>query len=349
MRNPTLTGRYYYLDALRIIAICAIVLLHVAGSYWYELDVSSFDWHVVNAYDCMTRWGVPVFVMISGALFLDPGRPQPLRKLWGKNILHIVVLILFWGLFYALIYDRPGQLSPESLMGFLEAAIFGPQHLWFLFMLIGLYAIVPLLRCITANEDATRYFLAIGFVLNVALPLATINGMLPLLDRLMGAFMIQLPLGYSFYFVLGHYLASHVFTRRVRIGIYLLGLLGLVAATMASAWFSGIAHAADNVVIAGSCFFMFAATGIFVFVRQLFHKHEPSARDKRLVMTLSSCTLGVYVIHIFVLRLLMQLGMSGILPHALVSIPGMALLTCVLSFGIAYVLKKIPVFGSYFV
>ena len=159
MRNPTLTERYYYLDALRIIAICAIVLLHVAGSYWYELDVSSFDWHVVNAYDCMTRWGVPVFVMISGALFLDPGRPQPLRKLWGKNILHIVVLILFWGLFYALIYDRPGQLSPESLMGFLEAAIFGPQHLWFLFMLIGLYAIVPLLRCITANEDATRYFL----------------------------------------------------------------------------------------------------------------------------------------------------------------------------------------------
>lgn len=100
-----------------------------------------------------------------------------------------------------------------------------------------------------------------------------------------------------------------------------------------------------NVVIAGSCFFMFAATGIFVFVRQLFHKHEPSARGKRLVMALSSCTLGVYVIHIFVLRLLMQLGMSGIVPPVLVSIPGMALLTCVLS----YALKKIPVFGSYFV
>ena len=118
---------------------------------------------------------------------------------------------------------------------------------------------------------------------------------------------------------------------------------------MASAWFSGIAHVADNVVIADSCFFMFSATGIFVFVRQLFHKHEPSARGRHLVTTLSSCTLGVYVIHIFVLRLLMQLGMSGILPHVLVSIPGMALLTCVLSFSIAYVLKKIPVFGSYFV
>lgn len=161
--------------------------------------------------------------------------------------------------------------------------------------------------------------------------------------------MIQLPLGYSFYFVLGHYLASHVFTRRVRIGIYFLGLLCLVAATAASAWFSNIAHAADNVIIAGSCFFMFAAAGIFVFVKQLFHKHEPSARGKRLVTALSSCTLGVYVIHIFVLRLLMQLGMSGIVPPVLVSIPGMALLACVLSFGIAYVLKKIPVFGSYFV
>ena len=99
--------RRYYLDALRIVAICAIVLLHVAGSYWYQLSVYTSEWQAINLYDCITRWGVPVFVMISGALFLDPAREQPIKKLWTRNIPKLVRLILFWGLLYALVYDLP--------------------------------------------------------------------------------------------------------------------------------------------------------------------------------------------------------------------------------------------------
>lgn len=79
-RYPILEKRRYYLDVLRIVAICAIVLLHVAGSYWYQLSVYTSEWQAINLYDCITRWGVPVFVMISGALFLDPAREQPIKK-----------------------------------------------------------------------------------------------------------------------------------------------------------------------------------------------------------------------------------------------------------------------------
>lgn len=176
-------SRITYLDILRLVSICAIVLLHVAGSFWYVLEVDTFDWMVTNFYDCATRWGVPVFVMISGALFLDPNRPQPLRKLWAKNILHLCVIILFWGLVNALLYKLPSSLSFASALAVVKEIVFGPVHFWFLFMLLGLYILVPIIRCITANKQAMEYFLVIGLIVNVVFPILSAGDSLPVTKK----------------------------------------------------------------------------------------------------------------------------------------------------------------------
>lgn len=343
------SNRTYYLDTLRIIAICAIVLLHVAGSYWYLLDVSSFDWVVINAYDCITRWGVPVFVMISGALFLDPKRPQPLRKLWTKNIPRLAALIVFWGLLYALVFDWPQTWSVESAFAFIHDLLFGTPHLWFLFMLIGLYVIVPLLRCITANEQATRYFLILGLIVNVIIPPLSSSGCFGIGEEIYTALLLELPLGYSFFFVLGYYLNSHDLSRVWRLAIYLIGAAGLIAATVVTAWLSGLSGEANKLVIQSTYPFAFAAAGVFIAVKRFFKKRTFNEARLGTIYTLSSCTLGVYVIHIFVLRALMQFGISALDPDPLLGSLCLAAITIVLSFAIAYVLKKIPFFGNYLV
>ena len=351
MSAPQNSQRIHFLDALRVIAICAIVLLHVAGSYWYVLDVDTSAWQAMNLYDCATRWGVPVFVMISGTLFLDPARPQPIRKLWTKNIPHIVVLILFWGIIYALLYHMPQAVTPGKLLGFLKYWVFGPQHFWFLFMLIGLYVLVPVLRCITANDTALKYFLVLGLVLNLVAPALLSGERLPVIQELLDMFMIRMPLGYVFYFALGYFLASRTVPRVWRIILYIAGALSLAAAVFASSWVSLVAGAPDNALIASTYPYMLASAAVFVAVRQFFAKrtHDESRASSRALRELSACTLGVYAIHIIVLRALMSAGLSAVAFEPFLAVPLLALATIVISFAFAWLLRRIPFIGRYFV
>ena len=64
-------GRILYFDFLRIFATLAVMVLHVAAQNWYGTSVPSFEWQTFNFFHSVTRFGVPIFVMISGALFLN--------------------------------------------------------------------------------------------------------------------------------------------------------------------------------------------------------------------------------------------------------------------------------------
>lgn len=65
------SSRVIYLDILRIIAAFFIVVLHTAVTSLDSFGTTSWEWNVSNFYDSISRWAVPVFVMISGALFLN--------------------------------------------------------------------------------------------------------------------------------------------------------------------------------------------------------------------------------------------------------------------------------------
>ena len=73
--------RVIYLDYLRIAATFCVVVLHISGQNWYTTSVNSFEWNVLNFYDSIVRWVVPIFVMISGALFLDNEKELSVNKL----------------------------------------------------------------------------------------------------------------------------------------------------------------------------------------------------------------------------------------------------------------------------
>ena len=61
--------RCIYFDILRIVACFAVIIIHVCSWYLYS-DINSPNWQVFNFYNSIVKWSVPIFVMISGALFL---------------------------------------------------------------------------------------------------------------------------------------------------------------------------------------------------------------------------------------------------------------------------------------
>ena len=150
--NKILTDRVVYFDYLRILATLAIVALHTCGKA--NVEIASTNWNVLNIYDSLTRWGVPVFVMISGALFL--GKDIPMQKLLKKNILRIITAFLFWSLLYTMWKIQISEHS-SSLRDVLLTFFKGHYHMWFLYMIVCLYLIVPLLNKIVARFRLALY------------------------------------------------------------------------------------------------------------------------------------------------------------------------------------------------
>ena len=96
--------RVIYFDVLRVAAIFAVVAVHLSAMHWADVDVNSRAWFAFNLYCTAGKWSVPIFVMISGALFL--GRDVSISAILKKNVARIATVFLFWSGCYALVSRR---------------------------------------------------------------------------------------------------------------------------------------------------------------------------------------------------------------------------------------------------
>lgn len=164
-------NRIIYLDVLRILATFAVIAIHVCSQNWSKVQPSSYEWNIFNFYSGLSRWAVPIFVMISGALFLDNRRTINIKKLYTKNILRIITAFIFWSMFYAIITNDFWGKDRGNIKLFVKSFIEGHYHLWFLHMILGLYIATPILRKIAADLKTTEYFLIISMIFTFIVPM----------------------------------------------------------------------------------------------------------------------------------------------------------------------------------
>ena len=81
-----------WISNARIVAIFSVVCLHIAAYAVLNAELGTANWWSGNFYDAATRWCVPVFVMVSGALLLEP-RPQEGRKLFIMISAHDMIKV----------------------------------------------------------------------------------------------------------------------------------------------------------------------------------------------------------------------------------------------------------------
>ena len=167
--------RIVYFDYLRVFATVAVVILHAAAQNWYFADPSGLDWNILNFYDSIVRWGVPAFIMISGALFLS--RDISIKALYSKNILRMFVSFFVWAAFYAfsnsLIEFAFGGVFSFSTKDVILNTLTGNYHMWFIPMIIGLYMSVPILKEILKSKSTTKYFIVLSFIFAFVVPQIT--------------------------------------------------------------------------------------------------------------------------------------------------------------------------------
>lgn len=335
-------------DWMRVMASFAVVLLHVSAQYFNVLDTTSFGWGVSNFYDSMVRWSVPVFVMISGALFLDPNRPVQIRNLYCKNITKLAVLFVFWSMGYAILHAAIGKLDEIDI---LRTLLVGHYHLWYLPMLIGLYMIVPFLREIVRSRHLMRYFLLLSIIFAMLVPqLMKLPGRAAsLLMEAWGNMAFHFTLGYTGYFIGGYYL-SRIDASSIHKGwMVLLGLMGwgiTMSGTYFASRFQGIAVEGfyDNL----SPWVAMESVAVFLLIRTLC-SGRIAANIGRFVHKLAGHTLGIYLVHPAVISLFTKLNIDSQMFNPLFAVPLVALGVFVVSAGVINGIRRIPFLNRWIV
>lgn len=321
-----------YFEWLRILAAGAVVLMHTAAQGFNTAPVDAGAWLWQTAWDSLVRWPVPIFMMITGALFLP--RKTPLPAVLRRYVPRMALCWLLWSAVYAL----------HSGGDFAAKLAAGHYHLWYLPYLCGVYLAMPFLQRIVSEEPLERGLLAVSAVIGLLVP--WLAEFLIFLFPGMGGIVrsIRGHLEFTFFMdcialvLLGHYLHRRELTAKQRRGIYLLGLLGIFVTFTATVWASRRSGAAN------SLFFDFkapnnlcTAAAVFVFAKYNLKK-LPKAAD-----ALARCSFGIYLLHPLLLELLAEQGLSLPAPWT----PAMAAAVFVISAVISAVLGKLPVVGKY--
>lgn len=351
--------RCYHLDILRILAISAVVLMHVSGHISLELsdNTSSLYWHICNIFDSGTRWAVPMFVMISGYLFLNPQKEISTKDIYKKYILRMAIAYVFWSFLYTLfltIYSGSKLSGLDFVKNLIVGTITGGMyHLWFIPMLIGLYVLVPVLRVIVANasQRTLSYFvLVMALYISVLKTIVTIPFLKPLVGGVINTFGMGLSInGYILYFVLGYYINTVSFTKIQKRIIYILGLVSFlvtVGVTGAVSYFKGVEFLMfrDNFSI--NVFLMSAS--LFLFVKEKCANKSFSDKTQKVILFLSKYSFGLYLTHLFVLVILVDFYVcTGV--GVLLVIILYFVISCVVSLFMSWVIGKIPVLKKYII
>ena len=227
-------NRIMNLDYLRIFSALAVIILHTSAQNWYSIPTNTLSWQIFNLFDSIVRWSVPVFIMISGALFLN--KKKEIKEIYSKYILRLATSFIFWGIIYGIVFNY-GK----------KTIFVGAYHMWFIPTIIGIYMCLPILYKIVESKDIERYFLLLGTLFTIFIPqiitlLNDFGNFLAKLAQIMQTnysnLNLHLVLGFTFYFILGHYLMQASIKKKIRTLIYLIGLLGFISTFSLTAYLS---------------------------------------------------------------------------------------------------------------
>ncbi len=337
-------------DLIRTLAIFLVILLHASNEALQATSVPVAYWWTAAVYKSLSLSCVALFVMLSGAFLLQPAKlNEPIRVFLKKRLSRLGLAFVFWSMVYLAwgfyISHFPITLSNIG-QGILRDLFTGADYqFWFIYLIVGLYLITPILRVVIAsgNERVVRYLIALWFAGVAIVPL------------------VQLPLGYALdprvfllvgfigFFVLGTYLQKIKLRSTILYGL----LIASFVATIFGLW---LLNYPLSDLGQGQFFFNYLALPAIVGSAALFlillkfRPDWPGTNHKvsrKFVQAISKNTLPIFLFHVIILetfeRGLLGFKLSYTALNPIVEIPLLAVLTFFITLGLVLLMKKVPV------
>ncbi len=345
----TNTGRVVYLDILKTIAIIGVLLIHITSRGFSSFEFLNFDYLVSAFVNSTVRFSVPVFIMVSGTLFLNEKKEIPIRKMYSKYVLRIIIALIIFACFYEFCdlligYFKTGVFEKALIEKGIENLLYLNTHfhLYYLYIIVIIYMLVPVMKVFlkSATRRDFEYLLGFLYLFAVIMPCFKSFFHFEFIGSGMTAqYMINLTYGMLFYFLLGHYLNKYTLKRKTENAIIITGVISSVATFLLTVFetkiygqFNGIFIEAMTVNVS------LIASGLFIFVKRI----SQYVKNGKIFVLFSNASFLIYLIHDFYNIVLDKLGLNLTTYPAIISIP----MLLVLVFGMSYItyliLRKIP-------
>lgn len=351
MSDPRAGDRLAWVTWLRVLAILGVVLIHTVGSTAAgEGSTSTVDGWVARVLDLSFVWAVPVFVMLSGTLSLDPHRFRGSGAYLRKRAWRLVPAVLVWNLLYVgyLSWTRDGWWKgPREVLAQVLLGTVAP-HLYFFWIVLGLSLITPVLVPWVARASRTE--LLLGALLAYAVPILSTWPLGPggtPVGVTHVAWTWWLP--YLGAYLLGRALHGVLLPRRL-VPVALLVVLGLCALLSwqwrnpaAPQWlqdWAGVSYYSPSVALLSVLVLLLAQTTIRP-GGALAVLAGPTAT--RLAGPVGGATLGIFGLHYLVLLVGIDTGVLGEPVAAWPVLLGRAAAVMVVTTGIVLLLRRVPV------
>lgn len=222
-------NRILAFDTIRTLAIIFVVFIHTMEPINEVISSGNADYSLVVMKACMNiiYTGVPLFVMLSGALLL--GKEENTKTFFSKRISRVLMPFVVWSIIVYLLFEWKNG-GDVSLIALLEKFFFkfftnGVYSVyWYIYMLLGLYLLTPVLRIYYQHcSERMAYYLPIFFL--VVYYIGTFLPAMNIFSRYMSTNMI-----YLFYFTAGYTVKKYLIHKcnfnlmAIGGGIYLLGI-----------------------------------------------------------------------------------------------------------------------------
>lgn len=187
-------------------ATLAVILLHTCNTLTNNAADYIFDgsqYYVLTSVVCLMNWAVPMFFMISGALLIKEDREITYDLVIKKYCKRILLALVIFGIPFSMMEifmenrTLTSSMFPMACLNVLTGNSWG--HLWYLYTLIGLYLILPVVNAFYSKAERRTciVFLMLLFIFCFLIPVA---------DKLFDikiAFEMPIASYALFYFVIG--------------------------------------------------------------------------------------------------------------------------------------------------
>jgi len=344
-----------YIEWLRVFAAFAVVGIHITMTQPNNFSVAEIgksNYMLLTSVYAMVQWAVPVFLMITGNLLLHSNTLswEKVRRMIGRMSLVLLIFGCSFALMEQVFVKKTISLEmfPRALLFTLEQKSW--SHLWYLYVLIGIYFIIIPIKKFVDNSSNEEICLMTGILVIGDFIIPTIN---TVFNIDIESFMILTQ--YVAYIFLGYIIGGlpgskgesklkkvmdSLSNREVLLGLW-------CAATAIKIVIQCLA-----VLNTGEGAALFLDDRLFTFIQALtvyclFKKYNRKQLG-RILECISSCSFGIYLIHpVFINLLYKAIDITPTnFPGGVVC--GIILLWTVIflfSWVTTWVMKKMPVFS----
>lgn len=335
MVGSSKTERVWYCDALRVLAIALVVLLHTFADWrWMYFDASRTCYFVLTCLQIITRVAVPIFFMLTGAFMLGRTKEEKYSTFFKTRVLKLLIpfaIISAVYYVYQAFVTSSGSLW-DFLVQFSNNGI--KYHFWYMYAIILIYLLIPFLNKMILNLSKRNLQILIVILACSNLVHAVSYVFASQGTPILAEWSFPNMVCYINYLFLGYYLYHYEIAKKWRKWLYVAGVLALCLMPVIDI-LTVKTSITDSLFVAGSIGPFIAATALMVAFRSIQWKW--SARWKKFFVITAPLVFYIYMVHVIVMDLTKQSLLRVWTPQRFIEVCLFIAVEFILTFVLSYI------------